>query len=155
MSHLAYLQRLFKYNDWANKETLHSLQQSSRLPAPSLKRMAHILAAEHVWFQRLRNEPILVPVWPDWQIDEIAVEIDQMREGWESYLGAVSEQDLSGTIKYANTKGEKFESRRNDVLQHVIAHGAYHRGQIASDLRASGEKPAVTDLIFAVRDNSI
>ena len=155
MSHLAYLQRLFKYNDWANKETLQSLQESDRLPASSLKRMAHILAAEHVWFQRLRSEPLLVPVWPEWEIEEIAVEIDQMREGWESYLAAISEQDLSGSIKYVNTKGEKFESRRDDILQHVIAHGAYHRGQIASDVRALGGKPAVTDVIFAMRDGMI
>ena len=155
MSHLAYLQRLFKYNDWANKETLQSLQESDRLPASSLKRMAHILAAEHVWFQRLRSEPLLVPVWPEWEIEEIAVEIDQMREGWESYLAAMSEQDLSGSIKYVNTKGEKFESRRDDILQHVIAHGAYHRGQIASDVRALGGKPAVTDVIFAMRDGMI
>ena len=151
MSHLAYIQRLFKYNDWANKESLGSLQRSSRLPATSLKRMAHMLAAEHVWFQRLRNEPVLVPVWPDWSLDEVAVQIDQMREGWESYLATISEQELLVSIKYANTSGKVFDNRRDDILQHVIAHSAYHRGQIASDLRAAGDTPAVTDLIFAAR----
>ena len=74
MSHLAYIQRLYKYNDWANKETLQFLRSSSRLPAPSVKRLAHILAAEHVWFQRLRDEPLLVPVWPDWTLDETEVQ---------------------------------------------------------------------------------
>ncbi len=151
MSHLAYIQRLFKYNDWANRETLKSMQKSARLPALTVKRMSHILAAEHVWFQRLRNEPLLVPVWPVWTLNEIEVEIDQMREGWESYLDGLSEQELSGSIKYANTKGDRYESRRDDVLQHVVAHGAYHRGQIASDLRASGDQPAVTDLIVGIR----
>ena len=87
-------------------------------------------------------------------MDEIEVQIDQMREGWESYLGALGELDLPVTIKYANSKGKAFESRRDDVLQHVVAHGAYHRGQIASDLRASGDTPAVTDLVFATRDSS-
>lgn len=151
MSHIAYIQRLFKYNDWANRETLASMRGSTRLPAPTLKRMAHILAAEHVWFQRLRNEPVLVPVWPEWSMDEIELQIDQMREGWESYLASLGELDLTLTIKYANSSGKAFESRRDDVLQHVAAHGAYHRGQIASDLRASGDIPAVTDLIFATR----
>ncbi|MFK7844729.1 MAG: DinB family protein [Rhodothermales bacterium] len=155
MSHIAYIQRLFKYNDWANRAVLSSLQNSDRLPASSLQRMAHILAAEHVWFQRLRNEPILVPVWPAWELDEIGVEIDQMKEGWESYLSTLTELDLSTQIKYANTSGKLFDSRRDDIMQHVIAHGAYHRGQIASDLRAGGGTPAVTDLVFAFRDKLI
>lgn len=155
MSHIAYIQRLFRYNDWANRETLHALQQGARKPASSMKRMAHILAAEHVWFQRLRNEPVLVPVWPDWSLEEIAVQIDQMKEGWESYLAGITDHDLASTIKYANTKGKKFESRRDDVMQHVIAHGAYHRGQIASDLRAAGAVPPVTDLALAAREGMI
>ncbi len=117
--------------------------------------MAHIIAAEHVWFQRLRNEPVLVPVWPAWELDEIGVQIDQMKEGWESYLGALTELDLSMSIKYANTSGKLFDSRRDDIMQHVIAHGAYHRGQIASDLRAGGDTPAVTDLAFAFRDKLV
>lgn len=153
MSHIAYIQRLFKYNDWANRETLASMRASTRLPAPTLKRMAHMLAAEHVWFQRLRNEPVLVPVWPAWSLDEIDIQIDQMREGWESYLASLGELDLALPIKYANSSGKAFESRRDDVLQHVVAHGAYHRGQIASDLRAGGDTPAVTDLVFATRDS--
>lgn len=155
MSHIAYIQRLFKYNDWANRETLDVMTKSARLPNSSLKRMAHILAAEHVWFQRLRNEPILVPVWPEWTIDDIAIEIDQMRESWESYLLGIMEQDLTALIKYTNSRGAAFESRRDDILQHVIAHGAYHRGQIASDLRAAGGNPPVTDLIFAARDGRL
>ena len=155
MSHIAYIQRLFRYNDWANRETLHALQQGARKPASSMKRMAHILAAEHVWFQRLRNEPVLVPVWPDWRLEEIAVQIDQMKEGWESYLAGITDHDLVTTIKYANTQGKKFESRRDDVMQHVIAHSAYHRGQIASDLRAAGAGPPVTDLAFAAREGMI
>ena len=80
MSHIAYIQRLFKYNDWANRETLDAMRTSARLPAATLKRMAHILAAEHVWFQRLRKEPVLVPVWPEWSMDEIEVQIDQMQK---------------------------------------------------------------------------
>ncbi len=152
MSHIAYIQRLFKYNDWANRSTLEALQAGAKKPASSLKRMAHILAAEHVWFQRLRSEPVLVPVWPDWTLDEIAVQIDQMREGWESYLLSLTDHDLPHILKYTNSRGKPFESRRDDVLQHVIAHGAYHRGQIASDLRAAGATPPVTDLALGARD---
>jgi uncharacterized damage-inducible protein DinB len=38
-----------------------------------------------------------------------------------------------------------------DVLTHVLFHSAYHRGQIALQMRASGAEPAYTDFIHAVR----
>jgi uncharacterized damage-inducible protein DinB len=37
-------------------------------------------------------------------------------------------------------------------MAHVIMHQAYHRGQIASDLRAQGDTPAVTDFIHYQRE---
>jgi uncharacterized damage-inducible protein DinB len=38
-----------------------------------------------------------------------------------------------------------------EILTHLVIHSAYHRGQIASDLRAAGQEPAYTDYIHAVR----
>jgi uncharacterized damage-inducible protein DinB len=32
---------------------------------------------------------------------------------------------------------------------HVLLHSAHHRGQIAFELRASGQEPAYTDFIHA------
>jgi uncharacterized damage-inducible protein DinB len=37
----------------------------------------------------------------------------------------------------------------------VLLHSAYHRGQIASFMRASGDTPAYTDFILAVRQGLI
>jgi len=42
-----------------------------------------------------------------------------------------------------------------DILTHVLLHSAYHRGQIAVDLRAAGLTPAYTDYIHAVRQGKI
>ena len=42
-----------------------------------------------------------------------------------------------------------------DILTHVLLHSAYHRGQIASQVRAGGEQPAYTDFIHAVRQGLI
>jgi uncharacterized damage-inducible protein DinB len=38
-----------------------------------------------------------------------------------------------------------------EILTHVTIHSAYHRGQIASDVRSAGLEPAYTDYIHAVR----
>jgi uncharacterized damage-inducible protein DinB len=40
-------------------------------------------------------------------------------------------------------------------LEHVIMHSVYHRGQIATDVRAAGFSPAYTDFIHVIRHNLI
>ncbi len=42
-----------------------------------------------------------------------------------------------------------------DILTHVVLHSAYHRGQIASQVRSGGEQPAYTDFIHAARQGLI
>ena len=59
--------------------------------------------------------------------------------------------DLVRTIAYVNSKGQRWDSPIEDVLVHVLMHGAYHRGQIASALREAGVTPPYTDYIHAAR----
>ena len=40
-------------------------------------------------------------------------------------------------------------------VTHVLLRSAYHRGQIASQVRAGGEQPASTDFIHAARQSLI
>jgi uncharacterized damage-inducible protein DinB len=39
----------------------------------------------------------------------------------------------------------------DDILMHVVMHSAYHRGQIALEVRCAGQTPAYTDFIHAIR----
>jgi uncharacterized damage-inducible protein DinB len=50
-----------------------------------------------------------------------------------------------------NTRGERYASRATDVLFHVVVHSAYHRGQVATDVRRAGGAPPVTDYVHATR----
>jgi uncharacterized damage-inducible protein DinB len=62
---------------------------------------------------------------------------------------------ISRRVAYTNSKGEEWTSGVEDILTHVTIHSAYHRGQIASDLRAAGHTPAYTDFIHAVRQGFV
>ena len=62
---------------------------------------------------------------------------------------------LSRSLAYKNSKGESFTSQKQDVLLHVVMHSAYHRGQIAADMRAAGFTPAYTDFVHAVRQGFV
>jgi uncharacterized damage-inducible protein DinB len=62
---------------------------------------------------------------------------------------------MDETIAYKNSKGEPWTSRVQDILTHVFFHSAYHRGQIASEMRRAGYAPAYTDFIHGVRQGLI
>jgi uncharacterized damage-inducible protein DinB len=155
MTMLEHIGILFSYDDWANREVLTSLEALKSPPERSLKLLAHILSAERLWLERLLAEKQTLPVWPLFTLKDCKPEIDQLHERWKNYLISLGEAGLSNSLTYKNTKGESFTSKKQDVLLHVVMHAAYHRGQIAADVRAAGFTPAYTDFIHAVRQGFV
>ncbi len=155
MELLESLRRQFRYDEWANRQVLAGLKTSSQ-PAPRpLQLLSHILAAERLWLERIRKQPQSLPVWPELGFDQCEQEIAGMGQLWREYLGQSTPAALAENISYKNSKGEPWNSTVEDILTHVLLHSAYHRGQIASQVRAGGETPAPTDFILAVRQGLI
>jgi uncharacterized damage-inducible protein DinB len=150
-----YLQTLFAYDDWANREVVTALEALAVPPPRSTKYLAHIVSAERLWLERLRVEKQTYPVWPDFTLEHCKLEIAQLREQWKSYLASLKEDGLSRSLTYRNSKGESWTNAKQDILMHVIMHSAYHRGQIASDMRAAGFTPVLTDFIHGVRQGLV
>jgi uncharacterized damage-inducible protein DinB len=145
--------RLFAYDDWANREIIRALEAAA--PRRSLKFMAHILAAERLWFERLEGENQSLPVWPDFTLAQCQKQAEELPMLWRTRLDEGAGSGFSLSIPYKNSKGELWSSRESDILMHVITHSAYHRGQIAADMRAAGLVPAYTDFIHAVRQGFV
>jgi uncharacterized damage-inducible protein DinB len=147
------LDRLFQYNLWANREALSSLAEGVPT-ARSLGWMAHIIGAEYLWMSRLGGEVAKLAVWPDLDLDACGVRLEELSRRWPEYLEQ-NRDSMAQEISYTNSKGESWNNTVEDILTHVVIHSAYHRGQIASDLRASGSAPAYTDYIHAVRQGHL
>jgi uncharacterized damage-inducible protein DinB len=145
------VRRLFVYDAWANHEVLVALRAAESKPPRSLQFMAHIVAAERLWLERLEQRPQTLPVWPDFTIEQCDSQVTEQSLHWKSFLEAIPDAKLWSEITYTNSKGENWTSRVDDVLLHVIMHSAYHRGQVAADMRAAGFMPAYTDFIHAIR----
>ena len=150
-----YLRKEFVYNAWANRAVLESIRVDVAGNARSLQLMSHILAAERIWLERLRQVPQSVPVWPEPDLTRCEAEATDLDQKWHEYLELVTAGDVLQTISYKNSKGESWSSAILDVLTHVIMHSAYHRGQIASHMRSIGQTPAYTDFIHAVRQGLV
>lgn len=150
---LTRFRRELEYDGWANAAVLASLAEPA--PGPALRWLAHILASEWLWLSRLRDEPARLPVWPDLSLEQCAAELTALQGEWMRYVTTLSEEDLTDGVAYRNSRGEFWTSTVGDILTHVITHAAYHRGQIASAVRAAGGTPAYTDFIHAVRQGLI
>ncbi len=152
---LSYFRRLFAYDDWANREVLAGLSKIEVPPPKSVKLLAHIVAAERLWLARMRHEHQPLPVWPDFSLQESANEIAGMLGRWREFLDHVGAHGISAAVSYKNSKGESFTNVVQDILMHVVTHSAYHRGQIALDVRGAGYVPVYTDFIHGVRQGLV
>ena len=153
MDLLAHFQRQLAYDSWANQETLASLSDSP--PPKSLRFMAHIISAEWLWLGRLKQWKQAFGVWPEWTAKECEAHAGKLPPLWQEYIRGLKPASLEQTAAYTNSKGETWTSTIGDVLTHVLLHSAYHRGQIATDMRAAGLTPAYTDYIHAVRQGFV
>jgi uncharacterized damage-inducible protein DinB len=155
MELLEHLRRQFAYDAWANREVLAALTAATRPAAKPRQLLAHILSAQRLWLERIRKQPQSLPVWPDFSLDRCEAQIGELASLWRDFLGRLSPTGLSEKVAYQNSKGEPWNSTVEDILTHVLLHSAYHRGQIAVQMRNAGEQPAHTDFIQAARQGLI
>jgi uncharacterized damage-inducible protein DinB len=141
------LERLLQYDVWANRETLRSLQQAPP-PPKGLRWLGHIIGAEFLWLDRIAGQPQSLPVWPELSLDQCDRSLTQLST---SLLEAARSNEMEREVRYVNSKGEPWTSSVEEILTHISVHSAYHRGQIASEVRLAGYDPAYTDFIHAVR----
>lgn len=149
-----YLRRQFAYDAWANHEVLGAIRTGGS-DARSVQLMCHILAAERVWLERLKQQPQSVPVWPDPDLGQCEAEASDLARLWFEYLDLITAGDVAQTVSYKNSKGEEWTNTIVDILTHVLMHSAYHRGQIASHMRQIGLTPAYTDFIHGIRQGLV
>jgi uncharacterized damage-inducible protein DinB len=149
--------RMFAYDAWANLECLKALRKGGAGAGSKslVGRMAHILSAEKLWLERINRAPQSMAVWPGSTLEECEALAAEVTSSWRDYLAGLATGGLEEMVESKNSKGERWRSRVEDVLTHVIMHSAYHRGQIALEMRAAGMEPAYTDFIHAVRQGLV
>jgi uncharacterized damage-inducible protein DinB len=143
--------RLVTHLEWADERVLASLRSASNAPAKALEIYAHILGSEHVWLSRLYGTPPRLAVWPNLTLDDCGRVAAENAAQLRKVVGAINDDALKRGITYRNSAGDEFTSTLEDILTHVMMHGSYHRGQVASLIRAGGDIPSPTDYIFFTR----
>ena len=152
------IQTLFTFNNWANHRILaavsgletsdfsRDLQTSYRSVHGTL---VHIFWAEWLWLQRWQGESpkrvFASEEFPDAAAIEAAwtnLECDR-----QAFLNNLSDERLKTRISYENLRGQRYEYSLAHMMQHLLNHSTYHRGQIVTLLRQLGRTPPATDFL--------
>lgn len=144
----------YEYEKWANKLIIKTLWEADSNPTEHAERlMNHILAAQRVWYYRIIAQKTSVKPWDTFEVKEWENIIDNTNNLYANHISDVPEDEfMTRMVRYENTKGEYFETPMVDILQHVLLHSAYHRGQIVADMKAYVDELPRTDYIFYVRE---
>lgn len=149
----------FKYHVWANKKVLGHLEnlpadvftQKVNLGFASIAQIfGHLASAEEVWTARLRGEvpPPLTPR-PFENVESAQTYMEKLHNSSLEFLHTI--QDWEKIIQYNTTTGQAFQNSILEIVQQLVNHGTYHRGNITTILRSLGHPGTQTDFIAYAR----
>jgi uncharacterized damage-inducible protein DinB len=152
------IRTLFAYNRWAT----HRLLDASRLLNPdtftrglgtshgSLRgTLVHTLWSEWIWLQRWRGSSPRQMFSEDEFRDVAAIEARwlEVERDRQDFIASLTEDQLVTRIAYENLQGQRWEYALVHMIQHVVNHSSYHRGQVVTLLRQLGRTPPGTDFL--------
>lgn len=144
-----FFKELLEYNYHFNQELGDVFaSETGKASEKSFKLYNHILNAHNIWNSRIEGSQTAIGVW-DVQPIAACKEID--KRNYEDSLRILDNFDLELMIDYTTMRGDKFRNRLRDIVFHIVNHGTYHRGQIATEFRQSGLTPLVSDFVLYKR----
>ena len=161
------LRSLVDYHYWATYRLLEAVEpldpdqftRDMKSSFPSVRdTLSHLHSAEWIWLSRLRGRSptAFLPH------DRFARPADA-RGAWRDteadmrgYVDSVDEAALAAVLEYRLMNGQPGATPVGRILQHVVNHGTYHRGQVTTMLRQLGAAPGKSqDLIAFYRELAV
>ena len=160
------LQTLLDYHYWARDRILDAAE---RLTAEQLTRdlgnsfpsvrdtLVHLFAADWIWCRRWEGES------PQTMLDPTTFpDVASIRAAWKEHertvraiLAQLGENGITRAIEYKAFNGLVQAQPFWQMLQHVVNHGSYHRGQVTTMLRQLGAPaPKSQDMILFFRERA-
>ncbi len=140
-----FLQQLFDYNYYCNKQFIAQCKGLEEVPGHSQKLFSHILNAHHLWNARIEGA---APVFGPWEVHDLSRWEDLHEENQRFTFNVLNEtENLMRRVDYESTEGRPYTNTLQDILFHIINHSTHHRAQIAADFRSQGIEPLVFDYI--------
>ncbi|WP_224994906.1 DinB family protein [Cesiribacter sp. SM1] len=144
----------FAYNHQANETMIGVLQNRGLGLNKAMEICSHILTAHQIWLNRIY--PIDKQQHLPWEKHDQLEYGEINNQNYQNTLLFLQSVDmgmhLDKPIPYQNTKGVPFINSIQEIYFHILAHSAYHRGQLTLLLRQADIAPPLSDYIFFKRD---
>lgn len=152
---------MYDYHVWANgviidhmKELPQDLYHKDTQSGFSsvAKVLAHIYAADCTWLDILSGKSMTEALASEHQlreqtetksIGEMKKMCSDLSERYKTFLEG--QGDLNKVISVDNPYAGSLKTSISEILIHVVTHGSYHRGNIATMLRQMGHVSAMQD----------
>jgi len=158
------LRALFDYHYWARDRILAAAEritpeQYARDMGNSFRSvratLCHIYLADLVWYRRWQGlpPPATVSAEPYETVADLRQAWLELEGQYRAYLDSLGDEGVQRILSYTLLSGAAGTSIIWQMMQHVVNHATYHRGQVTTMLRQLGaDPPKSLDLIAFYRE---
>ncbi len=111
------------------------------------------MAAEWIWLARWKGtspKALLNPAdFPDFA--SVKARWAEVEGDLMEFVNQMSQDALEQVINYTNTRGETWRYPLRQLMQHLVNHSSYHRGQVTTMLRQPGAEESTNRLATIFR----
>lgn len=134
---------LFGYKAWANRELfalLATLPETHAEPLHTcIRTLNHIYVVDRLFRAHLSAQPRPFEATNTKETPSLAqlrADVEATDAWYQEYVAALPAHAAAEVLDFTFTDGDKGRMSREEILLHVIAHGAYHRGNVGQVLKS-------------------
>lgn len=141
-----YFQKLYRYNDWANRRVVKCLKDQNVQDEKILTITGHFLSALFIWMNRIKDLPKSpYKLWHAYTLDEVVAMAEEAGPMWIDFVE--NTESFDRILVYNNYVGDPYKNNVEHIMMHLVNHSTYHRAQVALLVRQAGLEPVNTDFI--------
>ncbi|MDW5418719.1 DinB family protein [Iodobacter sp. CM08] len=137
------LNSLFAQKSWANGELFNVMAAipASEHAAPvhtAIRTLNHIYVVDRIFRAHLlgeKHEYSATNTKETPELDSLNFAVAETDHWFEEYVTNITDESLAESISFQFTDGDAGRMTREEMLVHVITHGAYHRGNVGQVLK--------------------
>ncbi|MFC3152287.1 DinB family protein [Litoribrevibacter euphylliae] len=145
------MENKFRYKAWANQELLELVAQINKDTYPeqlttAVRLLNHTLVVDKIFIAHLQGlaHPFSATNTPETPtLSQLKQRIEETDAWLINYARELSPASLKEDVDFTFTDGVSGQMSRAEILDHLIIHGAYHRGNVGMLLTDCGlNRPA-------------
>lgn len=162
--------QIYGYHKWANQRVFEHLKklpdevydQEIKSVFSSIQVVVvHMYQADGMWLSVMSGDPFartmkiikqLKKKSEARNLGDMELLYEDLYAQYKAFL--IGHDDLDKNLTIEHPKFGKLETPVSEMVQHVVNHGTYHRGNITAMLRQQGHEGVPTDYIFYLFDHA-